>query len=285
MKILEKRSVGQRIVFAVAWLIFVTVAASYLCIFLWVFLSGLKTHDEIVLDPFGLRFAPQFQNYIDVFSMLRVGRSNFASMLFNSIYFSVFNALFTCLSSCMLAYVVSKFRYRVLKYIHVIVLIVITLPIYGSSGSMYKLYHDLGLLNSYTQVLAAFSGVNSYFLFFFAAFECLSWNYAEAAYIDGAGHTKVFFLVMFPQVFNVFGALFIMNWIACWNDYSSALIYLSTLPTLASGIYMFESNMIYEVRLDILYAAYAIAAVPPIVIFSLFSNMLTNNISFGALKD
>ena len=122
------------------------------------------------------------------------------------------------------------------------------------------------------------------FLYFTAYFKNLSWTYAEAAMIDGADDFQIYFKVMFPQTKPIFGALFLTNWITNWNTYESALIYLPQLPTLPVGIYQFNTEMIYRARLDILFAACVIIAIPAIVLFVVFNKMITTNVSVGGIK-
>ena len=185
----------------------------------------------------------------------------------------------------MLAYATTKYKFPGSKLYGIIVTFIVILPIYGSGGSAYRLYYKLGLISSYSQIILAFGGMNMTYLYFQAAFSNLSWGYAEAAFIDGANDYTVFFKIMLPQVMNVFGTLFILAWVGDWNNYANPLIYLPKLPTLASGIYLFELNMTYEVRMDLLYAAYMITAIPPLILFSVFNNALTSNLSMGGLKE
>ena len=70
-------------------------------------------------------------------------------------------------------------------------------------------------------------------MYFYAFYRGLSKSYVEAAEIAGANKWQIYFKIMFPQAAAMFGSLFLMLWIADWNNYSTALIYLSKLPTLA----------------------------------------------------
>lgn len=280
-----KKPVSEQVVYCIVFLIFFAFALSYLYIFYWGITAGLKSHTEIVTDPFKLPSAPRFKNYIEVFSLLEVNGFSFFGMLFNSLYFSLLGPLILNMVSCMLAYVTSKYKFPGSKLYMVIVTIMLTMPIYGSGGSAYRLYYRLGLINSYSHIILAFGGMNMTYMLFHAAFSSLSWSYAEAAFIDGANDYTVFFRIMLPQVMNIFGALFLLAWIADWNNYSSALIYLPKLPTLAGGIYLFELDMTYKVRRDILYAAYMVTSIPPLILFILFNNALTSNVSLGGIKE
>ena len=102
--------------------------------------------------------------------------------------------------------------------------------------------------------------------------------------MDGAGEFKIWWKVMFPLVRPLFGALFLLTWLADWNNYASALIYLPKLPTLPVGIYQFNTEMIYQARLDILFAACTLTALPAIILFIVFNKTLTTSVSLGGLK-
>jgi raffinose/stachyose/melibiose transport system permease protein/N-acetylglucosamine transport system permease protein len=284
-KFFSRKSLSETILHALVWVIFSFVALTYLYIFFWGVTAGFKTHTEISLAPFALPEKLQWRNYIDVFRLLTVNNYGFVGMLLNSVYFSVLGVLITIMSTCMLAYVTSKYKFPGARWYFFIATLVISLPIYGNGGRMYRLLYRLNFINSYTQIFLAFSGININYLYFHAAFKSMSWSYAEAAFIDGANDFQVFFQIMLPQAINIVGALFLISWVASWNDYSGALIYLPKRPTLAIGIYMFELDTIYMARRDILYAAYIISAIPPLVLFAIFNNALTSNVSLGGIKE
>ena len=178
-----RRTVSERIVFSIVFLMFIMVALSYIYIFGWGFVAGLKTHDEVILNPFGLPETPHFEHYLEVFTRLKVQRYDFFGMLFNSMYFSVLGPLITNMMACMLAYATTKYKFPGSKLYGIIVTFIVILPIYGSGGSAYRLYYKLGLISSYSQIILAFGGMNMTYLYFQAAFSNLSWGYAEAAFI------------------------------------------------------------------------------------------------------
>ena len=120
-------------------------------------------------------------------------------------------------------------------------------------------------------------------MYFYAFFQNVSNTYAEAARIDGAGDYTIFFRVMLPQAMPMFGAIFLMIWMAEWNNYSTALLYLNELPTLSVGIYLFRTESGGD--FDILYMAYFITCIPPLVIFAFFNNVLMSNVSLGGIKE
>ena len=284
-KKLIKKTISERIVYSIVFLIFCLFALSYLYCLFWCFMSGFKTHNEVILSPFALPKTWQFSNYTTGLSLLEVNDNNFFDMLFNSLYFSVLDAFLSVMSTCMIAYATTKYHFKGRKIFFYISLVMMILPIYGSGGSQYRLMYDLGFINSRWMILTAVGGLGAYYMYFNAFFKNLSWTYAEAAQMDGAGHFRTFFQVMLPQSMSMFGALFLLLWIAEWNNYGTAIIYLGKMPTLASGIYIFQISMTYLARSDILYAASALTLLVPLIIFAVFNKVLMSNISLGGIKE
>lgn len=280
----KRKSPAEIVIYVLVSIIFMVVALSYLYILVWAFIAGAKTNATVIMQPYALPEKWNWQNYIDVFRLLEVNGNNFLDMLFNSIYFSVISCVIQQFTTLTFAYVCSKYKFPGSKIPYTIILVMITLPIYGGSGAAYKLYHSLGLIDSYTQIIMAFSGFSMYFLYYTAFLKNLSWAYVEAALIDGANDFQIYFKVMLPQTKPIFGALFLTDWIARWNDYESALVYLPNLPTLPVGIYQFNSEMIYRARMDILFAACVIVSIPAIALFVAFNKVITTNVSVGGIK-
>ena len=283
-KSLRRKSKGQVALYLFVSLVFGLIAFSYVYVYFWAIMSGAKSHLEIVLNPFSLPEKWNWSHYLDVFSLLEVNGHNFWGMLFNSVYFSVFAVLATQYTVIRFAYCCTKYKFPGSELPYTIILIMLTLPLYGSSGATYRLYKSLGFINSYSQILVAFAGMTSSFLYYRAYFKNLSWTYAEAAMMDGADEFAIWRKVMFPQAKPIFAAMFLTSWLSSWNNYDDSLVYYPKLPTLPAGIYQFNTEMIYRARLDILFAACVIISIPAIILFVAFNKMLTTSVSIGGLK-
>ena len=282
--LLSRRSLSEQIVYAVVFIIFTLFALSYLYMLFWCFYSGLRTNDLIAEKPFGIDEL-HFRNYIDVFTLMEVNGSSFFMMLLNSIYFSVLGPFITIFITSAFAYVTCKYKFPGAKIIYFAVFLACIIPLYGTGVGQYKLMYNLGFINSRTMIFSSFHGHSMNFLYFFAFYTGISNSYREAAEIDGANDWQIYFKIIFPQTISMFGSLFLILWMADWNNYSTALIYLPKLPTLAVGIYEFQTEMQYSARSDILYAACTISLLPPLIIFMFCNNALMKNVSLGGIKE
>lgn len=281
---LNRKSPAEAAVYGVVSLLFLVIALSYLYIVFWALMSGAKTHDEIVMNPFALPTVWNWNHYIEVISQLEVNGHGFLEMLFNSCYFSVVGSLIQQFVTMTFAYCCTKYKFKGSEIPYTIILIMMTLPIYGAGGATYKLFRNLGMIDTYAHVLCSAGGMSAQFLYYRAFFKNLSWTYAEAAMMDGAGPFSIYFKVMFPQAKPIFGALFLTVWLASWNSYESTLLYLPNLPTLPVGIFQFNAEMLYRARLDILFAACVFVSIPAILLFAIFNKTITTNVSVGGIK-
>ncbi|MDY5440954.1 MAG: carbohydrate ABC transporter permease [Candidatus Enteromonas sp.] len=277
-------SISERVVRTIVWIIFALVAFSYIYLVFWCFYSGLRTNDDIALNTFGFSSIHP-EHYIEVFSKFEFNGSNFFAMIWHSVYFSFFGPLISIFVTSLLAYCCAKYKFVGSALIPAIILIMMTLPIYGNGTAMYRLLYNLNWLNSYAMIFTSFNGFTGYFLYFFAFYKTVSSTYAEAASLDGANPWQIFFRIIFPQSLPMFGALFLMAWIGEWNAFGSPLIYMPNLPTLSVGIYQFQEVAKYSNRLDLLFAGCALSMLPPLVLFAFCNKTMMENVSIGGIKE
>ncbi len=283
-KIYGNKTISECIVYTLVFIIFAMFAFSYVFVLFWCLISGMRTHTAIVDTPFYDMFSDlEPKKIIEAFSVLKVGKTNFFGMLINSLYFSVTSVSIQLLTTATFAYVTTKYEFPGSKLVYPTVMVMMYLPLYGSGGASYKLYHTLGLINNpISAVVTATVGTGVHYLYFNAFYRGLSNTYKEAAEIDGANPWQIFFRVIFPQSMGLIGALFLTMWIGGWNGYEGFLIYFNKLPNLAAGIYMFSKEI---PRNDVLFACCFIVSVPPLILFACFNKILTNNVSLGGIKE
>ena len=148
---------------------------------------------------------------------------------------------------------------------------------------------ELGVYNNMLMTLltspsVAFSGMN--FLMMYAAFKSVSWEYAEAVFIDGGGHLRVFLSIMFPMVLPNFWVLVLLSVISSWNDYTTFLYWLPSYANIAIGVYKFQ----YTARIELgttmpqILACFVIVSVPIVILYISFQKIITANFMVGGLK-
>ena len=173
-KSFRRKSKGEIALHIFVSFIFFLVAASYVYVFLWAVVAGTKTHTEIVINPFSLPQEWHWEHFLDVFSLLEVNGKNFWDMLFNSVYFSVFAVGLLQLVTMSFAYFCTKYKFPGSELPYIIILVMLTLPLYGTGGATYRIFKALGMVDSYTHILCSLAGFNMNFLNYRACFKNMS---------------------------------------------------------------------------------------------------------------
>lgn len=285
MKALYQKSKKVKIFEVVLFIILSIYAFSLVIPLVWAFLSALKS--QIEYSTYNVNGLPEkwlFSNFALAFTELNVNGSNLFVMIFNSVWYTAGGVLIGMMVSAMVAYVTAKYEFPGRKILYGIALVIMMIPIVGSTPSQYRLYSQLGILDSPAFLVTFASGFGFNFLVLYAYFRSLPWSFAEAAFIDGAGHVKVFFQIMLPQAASTIGALAIVSAITAWNDSGGPLLFLKSYPTLASGLYMFQVMTTRNLNMPVLYAGLLMSAVPMLILFTFFSNKIMDMSLGGGLK-
>jgi len=158
-------------------------------------------------------------------------------------------------------------------------------PIVGTLPAQFRLMQSLGLVgNPLGLILLSAGPFGISFFLMYGFFKSISWSYAEAAFMDGAGHARVFFTIMFPLAFPAILALSIISFIGGWNDYVGPALYMRNIPTLAVGLRHITVNLRQQMAFPAMFAAMMIALIPVLTLFVIFQKTIMRNTIAGGLK-
>lgn len=285
--ILNRRSSAETVVFAILGAVLVIYCLTMTYPFVWMFLNSLKGPIEYAsTGTFSLPQNWLFSNFGKAFKQLSLDNgTTFFGMIFNSVWYTVLSTVTSVFFSAITGYCMSKYDFRLKKYIYAIAIFALTIPIVGSAAAHLKLVKGLSLYDSPIYVIV--SSMHSWgfnFLVLYAFFSNVSWSYAEATFVDGGDDYVVFFRIMLPQAFGPIVTLAIMASIGNWNDYMTMLMYLPSWPTIASGLYSFQANAIRGVNYPVYFSGLLLSIIPILVLFTFASDIIMTNLSTGGLK-
>lgn len=277
-----KRTKSDTVIVWIVFAIFAVYAISLLYPFLWCLMNSFKTRKDFFLNVNGLPKVWTTENWVKSFS-LSADRVPLSMMYFNSIFMTVGATLISLMSCSAMAYIITKYRFPGRDVIYSVAVIVMMVPTMGSMASTYKMYNALHLTNTYVgYFLFACGGLGSHFLIMYAFYKNLSWTYAEAAQIDGAGHFRIYFTIMIPMAVPVLVSLGILSAIGYWNDYFTVYMYMPQKATIAYGLQRIADQN--KNNLPQVFAAMLFSMIPVLIVFILFQKTIMNNMSVGGLK-
>ena len=250
----------------------------------WGVIMSLKEPFDYFTDQLAFPNPMHFENYIQAFKELEANGTGLVTMIFNSLWYSLgstFIAVFACMTS---GYVCAKYKYKICRIWYWISLCTMIIPIFGSMASALKMSMNLGLYNNPLTLICSYSALGSNFIIMYAFCKGIDWGYAESAFIDGAGHARVFFQIMLPQATSPMIAVALTLFISTWGDAQTPLVYLPDYPTLASGFYEYQQISGRNANYPVLFAGLLMSAVPIIVLYITFQDKLMSLNLGGGLK-
>ncbi|ACZ85034.1 carbohydrate ABC transporter permease [Streptosporangium roseum] len=271
----------------VVWTILVAVPI------VWTFLASVKSEDEIFGDAWSLPASLRFDNWARAWEQAHVGQ-----YMINSILVVAGGTFGTMLFGSMAAYVLARYRFRGNRAVYLLFVSGLAFPVYLALTPLFFVVQNMGAI----PVIGPFIGLNThgglilvyiayslpFTVFFLAAFfRTLPGAVAEAAFVDGASHTRVFFQIMLPMAKPGIISVTIFNVLGQWNQYQLPLVLLTSDKekwVLTQGIADISTAAGYDADWSALFAALSMAILPMLIVYTLFQSQIQKGLTAGALK-
>ena len=250
----------------------------------WAATASLNEHTDLILNGLALPKKLHIDNYLEAFNVLKTSNASFLSMLWNSIWMTVGNSVISLAVMTMTAYVLGRYDFVGKKIITAVMMAALLIPVYGNGSALLRMYMRLGMYDSPLILLKSASGLGMMTFVIKTFFQNIPMAYEESARIDGASRLRIFLQIHVPLVRSSLLSIFIMQFIGGWNDYALSIYYMPSYPTISSGLYIYETLSKFAMNKPIFFAGVVMCAIPPMVLFAIFSDKLVTNISVGGLK-
>ncbi|MBR2377606.1 MAG: carbohydrate ABC transporter permease [Clostridia bacterium] len=228
-----------------------------------------------------------YKGFIHTERVVKRVTSNMGDYIWNTILYAGVASVLRATGPVICGYLCSRYKYKCSSIIYTYVVIVMITPIVGGTTATLNLTKQLGIFDSWFGLFIRSFGFGSmYFLVFYGFFESASGTYAEAAEIDGASQFRVMVTIYIPLAMTMVGTIVLLNFVAAWNDYNTALMFMPTHLTLAYAIFHFSNTGATENdSVPYRISAVMILAIPVLIVFILLKDKLMGNLSLGGLKE
>jgi len=280
-----KEATGTQVSKGIAFVIFFIYSITLLFPLLWCIMNSLKTRQEFIDNVWALPKYFYIENWLTCL-LMEHNNVNLIGMFANSIFFSVCCTAVSVYFSSAMAYILTKYPFPGSRGLYSLTFILMMVPMVGNVAASYRLNVRLGLYDTYIgPVLGSASGFGMGFILLYGYYKNISWSYAEAAMIDGAGHFRVYFNIMLPMAVPAIIALAIQGMIGIWNDYFSFYMYTPSKVTISVGLYALQTQAQYsKVSYPELFAAMIVSSMPTLILYAASQNFIIKNTNMGGLK-
>ncbi|MCR5108233.1 MAG: carbohydrate ABC transporter permease [Lachnospiraceae bacterium] len=251
--------------------------------FYWMLLTSVKSYSAYNSEyiPSFFTTSPTFQNYIDAFSAVPLGR-----YFINTIIFTLFTTLIMLIVIVLSAYAFARIDFKGRSVLFAFFLSLMMIPNELVIITNFVTITDLDMRNTYMGLILP--SVTSVFYIYLLKenFEQIPEELYKAAKVDGTSDLKYLLKVMLPISKPTVVTVVILKVIECWNSY--------VWPRLITDDpdYFLVSNGIQEIRengfgrenIPAMMAAVVVVSVPLIVIFLIFRDKIMEGVSRGGTK-
>lgn len=222
-----------------------------------------------------------FENFIQAWSQANMGVA-----FRNSIIILVFVLAGSILTGSMLAYVLSRFKFKGNGFIRNLFLFASLLPGIVMQVSVYQIMYSLGWINFLPGYIIMMCGTDIISIYIFIQFfENIPDSLDESAIMDGCTYFGVFFRILFPLLKPAIVTVMILKGVSVYNEYYTANLYLqdkNRLVTVATSLFKFTGPL--GNQYNYICAGVIITMVPALIVFILCQKQIYGRLAAGAVK-
>lgn len=230
----------RRVAMGASWTVLVVAALATILPFFWMLGVAFRTPADLYADPARL-WPAQFSlaGFRAVMTQLP-----FARLALNTVVFAGVGTILMVFVDSLAAYALARLRFRGQQAIFLIILATLMVPFQITLIPVFLTVFELGWLNTYQGLIIprAVSALGIFMLRQF--FISLPRELDDAARIDGANTWQIYWRIILPLSRPVLAALFVLQFMALWNDLLWPLVISSTIEmrTLPAALTLFSSQ-------------------------------------------
>jgi raffinose/stachyose/melibiose transport system permease protein len=265
------------------WLSAVAIVVSFVLFivpFLFMVVNAGKNRQEAAdlsfAWPTQLQFLQNFQEVIAARDYMLI------IAFINSAILTVASVAILVVLSAMVAYVLQRRKSRWNVFINFLVLAGLIIP--PAVVPTIWVLQALGMFRTMPGLIlveVAF-GVSFCILLFRAFISSIPRDIDEAATIDGASPTRLFFKVIFPLLRSVAITVIVVQSVNIFNDFQTPLYFLPGDPTMQLTVYNFSSQ--FTAAYNLLFMDILLITIPPLIMFLFFNRQIVAGMTAGGVK-
>jgi multiple sugar transport system permease protein len=247
------------------------------------FTTAFKTKEEY--QSSGVMVMPKnwlnFDNFFDAWQ-----KANMGVAFLNSFLILVFVLGGSILVGTMLAYILSRFKFRGNNLIRNLFLFASLIPGIAMQVTVYHIMYQLAFIDKLYGYIILLLGTDVISLYIFIQyFENIPKSLDESAIIDGATYFQIFFRILFPLLKPAIVTVMILKGVSTYNEYYMSNLYLQSkdrLVTVATSLYKFTGPL--GSQYNLICAGVIITIIPALLIFLLCQRQIYAGLTMGAVK-
>ena len=247
--------------------------------FLWTVVTSLTPGAGLSLTPSLIPTDPSLEAYARLFQ-----ERPFARIVLNSLGLAIVTTLVQLFTSSTAAYAFSRLPFRGRGVVFAIYLATMMIPLQVLIVPLFVELKALGLINTYLgALLPTFASAFGIFLLRQAVNQ-VPRELDEAATLDGAGHFRIFALIVLPNIRPALATLTVFAFMGSWNSFLWPLVVLrkpefQTLPVALAGL-----QGQYTTAWDVVMAGSVVSILPMLALYLFAQRYVVQGVASSGIK-
>lgn len=245
----------------------------------------VKEGDVVTPGTKLVRVNPQWQNYVKAWAPEALDET-FNRYLLNTIIITVLGITGVLLSSTLVAYGFSRFRFPGRDILFLLMISTMMIPVQVTMIPTFILFKYLGWIDTFAPLIVpTYFGGGAFNIFLMRQFfMTIPYELDDAAKIDGCNYFQIFSMILLPLVKPALATVAIFGFVYNWNDFLNPLIYLNSTSnyTLALGLQTFTT--MYGTDYNLMMAASTIVLLPILIVFFFGQRYFIEGVATSGLK-
>ncbi len=247
--------------------------------FLWTIVTSITPGAGLTLTPSLIPDDPSLEAYRRLFAERPFGR-----IMLNSLGLAAVTTVVQLLTSATAAYAFSRLPFRGRGVVFAVYLATMMIPLQVLIVPLFVELKTLGLIDTYLgALLPTFASAFGIFLLRQAVNQ-VPRELDEAATLDGAGHFRIFWQVILPNVRPALATLTVFAFMGSWNSFLWPLVVLrspelQTLPVALAGL-----QGQYTTQWDIVMAGSVVSVLPMLALYVFAQKYVIQGVASSGLK-
>ena len=247
--------------------------------FLWTIVTSISPGASLTLAPALIPENPSLAAYQQLFTERPFGR-----VILNSLLLAVVTTLVQLFTSATAGYAFSRLPFRGQSVVFAIYLATMMIPLQVLIVPLFSELKAFGLLNTYLgALLPTFATAFGIFLLR-QAINQIPRELDEAATIDGAGHFRIFWTIILPNIRPALATLVVFAFMGSWNSFLWPLVVLrspelQTLPIALAGLLGQ-----YTTQWDVVMAGSVVSVLPMLVLYIFAQKYVIQGVASSGIK-
>lgn len=205
----------------------------------------------------------------------------FLKLFWNSVFLIVPIIVGQTVVAAFAAYAFSKLKFRGREILFIVYVLTMLMPFQVTLVPNYIMADRLGMLNSSSAIIlpGIFAAFGVFMLRQFM--QQIPYTYIEAAKMDGAGHIRIFWTIIFPMVKPGLAALVVLLFVDYWNMVEQPLIFLDDPFKQPLSVYLSDIN---KGERGVAFAASILYMTPMVLLFLYAESNFIEGIQLSGIK-